>query len=53
MSVGELKFFVVGEVEFEFEQCGKLQQLFSEFAYLVCHSPFHLCDGEVVFGTAL
>ena len=47
-AVGKFEVFVVGEVEFEFEQRGDFQQLFAQSAQLGADASAQLADGNVV-----
>ena len=49
-AVGKFEVFVVGEVEFEFEQRGEVQEAFAQLSQLTAVSAAHLVDGHAVCG---
>ena len=52
-SVGELEFFVVGKIEFEFDEAGEMEQLVSECLQFGCYAASELCECQVFLGLGL
>ena len=49
-AVGKLQVFMVGEVEFEFEQGGEVKQAFAQLFQLSAEVAAHLTHGDAVVG---